>query len=265
MKFSLNVNQILNTLVTLIIFFAVLFGYTKLAGPLPFSVNSVTTTKSDTFQVTGEGKASVKPDMATVNFGVQAKGKTKEEVQKALNTNINKVNESIKALGIEEKDIKTQGYNIYPSYENEPKPLNVEISTPPVRDNTNYSSYQGSTNVEVKVRDISIVNAVVDAAVENGANQVGGVNFSNKDNQGAENEARKKAVEDARKKAQETAALAGFKLGKLLNYQENPYGKVYPMAERAMQAGDSAAGVPTQIEAGENEVTISVILSYEIQ
>ena len=45
-----------------------LFLYTKIAGPIPFSVNSITTTKTDVFQVSGTGKVTVVPDTAKVNL-----------------------------------------------------------------------------------------------------------------------------------------------------------------------------------------------------
>ena len=60
----------------IIVFFLALFAYTKLAGPIPFNITSVTTTKTDTFSVTGEGKVSVPPDIAVISAGVQAQGST---------------------------------------------------------------------------------------------------------------------------------------------------------------------------------------------
>ena len=74
-----------------IIFFVLLFTYTRLAGPIPFDITSITTSKSDAFTVTGEGKVEAKPDSATVHLGVVAKGATSELAQSGLNTNINKV------------------------------------------------------------------------------------------------------------------------------------------------------------------------------
>ena len=42
----------------------VFFLYTKFAGPVPFSVNSIQTTKTNLFSVSGEGKATGIPDTA---------------------------------------------------------------------------------------------------------------------------------------------------------------------------------------------------------
>ena len=59
-----------------VLFFILLFAYTKLAGPIPFSLNSITTTKTDTFSVSGEGKVTMMPDIAVVSAGVTAQGAT---------------------------------------------------------------------------------------------------------------------------------------------------------------------------------------------
>ena len=57
-----------NTAAVIVFFFLTLFVYTKLVGPIPFSVTSTTTTKTDTFSVTGEGKATASPDIASVGL-----------------------------------------------------------------------------------------------------------------------------------------------------------------------------------------------------
>jgi len=54
----------------IIVFFIVLFVYTKLAGPIPFFINSVNTTKTDLFSASGEGKVTAVPDQATIDVGV---------------------------------------------------------------------------------------------------------------------------------------------------------------------------------------------------
>ena len=94
-----------NTAAIILFFFLSLFIYTKLVGPIPFSVTSVTTTKTDTFSVTGEGKVTVPPDVAVVNAGVTAQASTVKTAQAQLNTSINAVSDAIKKLGIDAKDI----------------------------------------------------------------------------------------------------------------------------------------------------------------
>lgn len=259
-------NHFLGVLITLGTFFVLVFAYTKLAGPIPFDINSVTTSKSDAFSVTGEGKVEAKPDSATVRLGVSSTGTTAQQAKSKMNEVINKVTEAIKELGVEEKNIKTENFNVYPDYDNiRTLPAETMIAPVPPKDpNSKATSYSGNTNIEVTVNNAELANKVVDVASANGANQIGGVDFQVKDKEAALNQAREMAVKDAKKKAEDAARIAGFKLGKVINYSEGQNG-VYPPVY-AMKAEDArAGGEPTQIQPGTNEIMITVTLSYEIR
>ena len=103
-----------NSLSTIVVFFLFLFAYTKLAGPIPFSLQSVVTNKTDAFSVSGEGKVTLIPDIAVVSVGVTAQGASVSTVQNELNSKMNTVSASIKKLGVDAKDIKTSFYNNAP-------------------------------------------------------------------------------------------------------------------------------------------------------
>ncbi len=245
--------QLLTSLSPILAFFLLLFLYTKLLGPIPFSVNNINTNKTDGFSVTGTGKASASPDSASVTVGVNATAPTTQAAQSQMNESINKVSAAIKALGINAADIKTENYNVNPLYDYQSGAQKI-------------TSYQANTNIKVTIKDISKVNQVIDEATKNGANQVGGVAFDNKDNSSAENTAREMAVKDAKGKAEQAAKIAGFKLGKVINYSENLSGETMPIAYgRASNALDmKAVSPPTQVDPGSNDVVISVTLSYEV-
>ena len=232
-------------------FFILLFTFTKLFGPIPFAVTSVTTTKSDTFNVVGEGKVSIPPDVALINVGVQAQASTVKEAQEQLNSNINRVSEAIKKLGIDQKDIQTTNYSISPNYDFRSGSQKI-------------TGYMTSSNLSIKIRQIDKVSEVIDEATASGANQVGGISFEVDDKVKAENEARQKAVDEAKRKAEQAAKIAGFKLGRIINYNENFGGFPIPMPLRAMSAGAVEESTPTQVEPGSSEITVTVTLSYEI-
>lgn len=237
-------------LVLILSFFIVLFIYIKLAGPIPFSVNSVTTQKSTTFDVTGEGKATIKPDIASITAGIQVQSSSVKGAQDQINSVINKVSEAIKQAGVDAKDIQTSGYNIYPSYDYTSGTQRV-------------TGYNANTNLLVKIRNLDNVNEVIDAATASGANQVSGLSFSVDDKTKVEAQARQKAVEEAKKKAEGAAKIAGFKLGRIINYSENFQGGIRPVP--IMMETTKAVGAPaTQVEPGSSEIKISVTLSYEI-
>lgn len=115
------------------------------------------------------------------------------------------------------------------------------------------------------MREVDKINQVIDIATENGANQISGVSFDVDDKTGFESEARKKAVEEARKKAGEAAKIAGFKLGRIINYSENFGNNIRPIPLMEGVAADKGTSTPTQIEPGSTDITVSVTLSYEVQ
>lgn len=228
----------------IIIFFLALFAYTKLAGPIPFSITSVTTTKTDTFSVTGEGKVSVPPDIAVISAGVQAQGATVKIAQDQLNKNMNAISTAVKAAGVDAKDIQTSGYSINPMY-------NYNTGTQRI------TGYQASSNLTIKVRAIDSTNSVIDAATAAGANQIGGITFDVDDKTKAQNQAREKAVADAKSKAENAAKIAKFTLGRVINYSEDFSNSPRPIPMMAK--------AETSIEPGSNEIMVTVTLSYQIQ
>lgn len=235
-----------------VLFFIALFAYSKLVGPIPFSVNSITTTKTDTFSVTGEGKVTIPPDIAVVSAGVQAQGPTVKAVQDQLNKNINAVSAAVKVAGVDAKDIKTSGYNINPMYDYTGGPQRI-------------TGYQASSNLTIKVRAIDKANAVIDAATGAGANQIGGITFDVDNKTAAQNQARELAVADAKSKATNAAKIAGFKLGNIINYSEDFGSAPRPIPMFAKADAGLGGGAPTAVEPGSNEITVDVTLSYQIQ
>lgn len=231
-------------------FFVLLFTFTKLFGPIPFSVSSAVTTKSTTFDVTGEGKVTTTPDIAIVNVGVTASGQTVKQAQDILNTNINKITDAVKKLGVDAKDIQTGSYSISPTMDFTGGSQKI-------------TGYAANSNLVIKVRQVDKANTVVDTATGNGANQVGGVSFEVDNRDAAENEARQKAVENAKRKAEQASKIVGFRLGRIINYTENFGGGPKPVPLRANEAV-GAVQPSTNIEPGSSEIQVSVTLSYEI-
>ncbi len=246
-----NMRTIASVAAPILIFFILLFAYTKIAGPIPFSVTSVTTTKSDTFNVTGEGMVAAKPDIATLSVGILAQASTVKAAQDQINSNINRVSEAVKKLGVEQKDIQTQNYQINPTYD-------FQGSTQRI------SGYSASTNLSIKVRKIDQINQVIDEATANGANQVGNISFDVDEKAKLQNEAREKAVAEARKKAESAAKIAGFRLGRMVNYSESFDGGPGPIQLRTLAVPGGGEKVNTTIEPGSSEIKVVVTLSYEI-
>lgn len=244
--------KVLTSLLIILSFFATLFLYTKFAGPLPFSVTNTTLDKTDTFTVTGEGTTFVKPDIANVAVGIESTGATVSQTQNQANQVMNSIVAALKNLGVDtNKDVKTTDYRVNPTYDYTGGRQRI-------------TGYTTSTNINIKVRDIDKVNQVIDVATANGANQVGGISFDVDDKTKAEEQARKEAVSEAKQKAQQAASIAGFRLGKIINYSENNEIPPRPLMYGMGAAKNDSAVPPTQIQTGSSEIKITVSLSYQI-
>lgn len=238
---------------TVLFIFLGFFIFTKIFGPLPFSVNSVTTTKTDLFTVDGAGEATVIPDTAILTLGVNKTGNTVEEAKTQVDGIINKISDDMKHLGIDGKNIQTSNYSINPEYDY-------------FGNQQNLKGYTVDAQLTVKVSPIDKANNAVDAATKDGATNVGGVQFTVDDakEKELENQARKQAIDNAREKAQAISRDAGITLGRIVNIQESNQTQPRPIPMMGVALKTDAAAQPsTELNPGENKISITVTLSYE--
>ncbi len=224
----------------------------KLSGPVPISVTQTSVEKQNSFDVIGSGEAIAVPDEARVNLGVTEESQTVLDVQNKLNTKINQINQALKSLGIDKKDIKTVNYSVNPNYD--------------YRGGRQITGYMANATLQVKLTDFDKLNQAVDAATSQGANQVGGISFglSTEKEKEVRKEAREDAVAEAKNKAEELAKLAGIKLGKVINVNENiELPGLRPIYLEAEKMALDAVEEPTQIEPGSSQIQVQVTLSYE--
>jgi hypothetical protein len=209
-----------------------------------------------TFSVTGEGKTYVKPDVAITNLGVTSEGAESSDVVNKNNEKMNAIIKAVKDLGIDDKDIQTSMYNLSPKYNY-------------TRENGSYlDGYTLNQQITVKIRDFDKISSVLDVATQNGANQVGNLQITVDDQETYKAEARQKAIESAKEKAKEMAKESGIKLGKIVDISESYDGYVpYPMNDMVFESSVAKGGasVAPQIETGQEEITVTVYLTYKIK
>lgn len=227
----------------------------RVLGPLPLSVTQTTTQKASSFDVTGESEIAVVPDNAQVTLGIRVTDAKVANAQQKVNQVMNDLKTKLKALGVDEKDIKTQDYSVYPNY---------DWSSGTQRTN----GYVVSASARVNVRQFDKINDIIDTSTAAGITEAGQVNFTLSDEKEEEvrKQAREEAIEKAKKNAEELAGLAGMRLGKIVNIYENNFGSPVPMLaeERLMNAaGGDMAKEATNISPGQSKYTYSVTLSYE--
>jgi len=214
-------------------------------------LNTATTTNTMSFS--GEGKVSAKPDVAVIDLSILTQGPTSKAAQDENSGKSQKVTDFLKGQKIDDKDVKTVSYNIYPQYYY-PKNGSPEIT-----------GYQVNEMLEVKVRDLNIVGAVLDGVVSAGANQVNSFSFQIDNPDKLKAQARTQAIADAKAKANELRGQLGIDLGKIVNFSEGVTGYPMPLYEKSSAIGLGGGSVVPSVPTGENEVTVDVTITYQIK
>jgi len=222
--------------------------------------------------VSGEGKASAAPDLATISFTVSEDADTASSSQDAAAKKVNAALAALKNLQIDDKDIQTSSYNVYPRYsQNQPCIYNGPIISgagaayppcPPTE--SKVIGYTASQTVTVKLHDVNSVGTVVTALGQAGISNLNGPDFSVENPDAVQSEARKDAIDQAHAKAEELAKELGVRLVRVVNYSEGGGYYPGPMMEASGAATGKAATVPS-IPTGQNEVTLDVTVTYEIR
>lgn len=204
----------------------------------------------------GEGVATLAPDMAILSLTVTREGETARSALDESSTAMAQVISAMSGEGVAERDLQTSGFSIQPKYVY-PKP---RAENPP-----RIAGYTVRNSLTVRVRDLGRLGVLLDKSVTLGVNEGGNVRFANDDPSAAQAQARTAAVKDAMARARTMAIAAGVEPGKVLEISESSYHpQPRPMMESMAMARSADAGsVP--LATGENTYRVVVTLSLEIK
>ena len=209
-----------------------------------------------TIHVSGSGSVTGDPDIATLNLGVSVQKKTVAEAREIAAQAMTDLIETLKSNGIDEEDIKTENFSIYPQYDW-------------TEEGRILIGYSVNNTVRAEVKELDTLSDVIDDAAEAGGDYViiNSIQFSIDDPKPLQAQARSLAVKDAAAKAQTLADASGVILGKPITITENTYfvspPVPYEVAEAAFDEDASKASTP--IVPGELTITVNVSLIYEIE
>lgn len=207
---------------------------------------------TETISVSATGTAKAAPDVAKITATVESKNPNIDQARKETEEKTTKIIATIKQLGIEEADVKTQNISAGQSY---------EIQLYPPKPNTN----QYSVSLEITVRDFKIADSVISTLTQNGATNLYGPNltFDDKTLEKAKSQARENAVTSAKAKAQELAKATGRGVGKVVNIKEqgdyNVPGPLYAVGGRDLQEKANT------IQPGQDQVTINLSVDFQLK
>jgi len=208
--------------------------------------------------VTGEGKVTAVPDIATLRLGIEAQEATVAEAQARASEAMDRVRTALEDNGVAEKDIQTQYFSIRQRTDWD-EIMGQEIVI----------GYRVTNMVTAKIRDIDKAGLIIDAVAVAGGDltRIDDISFSIVDPSVCLEEAREKAMADAEAKAEKLAGLAGVRLGKPTYISESSYlpSPIYPRVYYEGGMAPPAPEVPpTEISPGEMEISLTVQVAYAI-
>lgn len=222
------------------------------ATPVSAQVEPPAAVQGTMLSVNAEGMVSGRPDMATINLGVQTEGQT---AQAALQENARRMaslTQALRRAGVAERDIQTSNVSVWPQQQH-------RNNEPPL-----ITGYQANNSVTARVRNIDNTGRVIDAAVAAGGNTVNGVSFSYQDPDMQLDAARREAIAEARRRAELYANALGMRVVRVIAVQEaGAYAPPVPMPMAARMEGMDAAN--TAISPGEIETRVTVNVTFELR
>ncbi len=216
--------------------------------------------------VEGTGEVYAKPDVASFSFTIQTKEADAVSAQNAATKIMDGIEAYLKGKGVEERDIKTTSYTLNPRYEY-PETRCIDGYCPP-QGEPKVIGYGVDHSVMVKVRKTEDAGMLISGIGELGAMGMSELSFTIDDEDVLKAEARMKAIADAEAKAKVLAEKFGVHIVRMTGYWENagpmPYGN--GMGGVAMDmAMTKEAAMPANIPMGENTITSTVSITYEVR
>jgi len=198
-------------------------------------------------KVEGTGNIKVQPDIAIVVLGVITENKQLKPAQEENTIKMTAVLRSLREMSIPSEDIQTQSYSITPQYDF-------------IEGRQVFRGYRVEHLLEITIRDMNKIGEIIDAAVQNGANQVSNIEFSVSNPSAYYQRALNAAVDDALRKAGTLGGKLRIEVSKVpvqiveIGYKsEGPIPLMYQVA-----------GVSTPVQTGQVEITarIEAIFAY---
>lgn len=209
---------------------------------------------NNTLYVSDTATDRVNTDLVTISVGVQS---TNTSATDALISNSKIANEIISSLrdnGVKENEISTSQYTIQPNY-NYSESGNI----------VNTTGFTVTNVLTVQSSNFSNISLWIDSAVSAGANTINGVDFRVSDEtlKSVQNTLIQQAIFNAKQKADIASSAIGSTITGIKSISVNTDGfNPMPFNDQIMQKSFASESLSTPIIPGEQEVSITVQITY---
>ncbi|WP_433623271.1 SIMPL domain-containing protein [Halomicrococcus sp. NG-SE-24] len=203
-------------------------------------------TDATTIRVSGAGDVEADPNQAVLEVAVVQTADDADAVRRGLAANVSEMRRALREANVSDDQVRTTRFDIGEDRDETGEP----------------AGYQGLHAFEITLNDTSRVGAIIDVAVENGANRVDGVAFTLSEERRNELRAAalREAVTNARADADAVAASADLAITGVRTLSTVESG-VAPV--RTDVGGVAANAAKTDVESGPVTVSVQVVVTYE--
>ncbi|KKG11379.1 SIMPL domain-containing protein [Methanosarcina sp. 2.H.A.1B.4] len=208
----------------------------------------------NTISMSGYAEQKVVPDTATLSIGVVVQSATAKEASDENAVLMSAVIAELKAMGLQDKEIKTSYVSVSPVYDYD-KAQTI-------------TGYSASNSVQITTTKLDNLSEIIDRSTAAGANDIGRISFSVSDDMQKQlrEDLMNEAVVDASSKATTLAKSLGVEITgvQTSSISESSNSRVYYEYDMAIAEKGSGA-VSTPIQPGESTVSMSVQVTYYIE
>lgn len=209
----------------------------------------------NTISVIGEANLDIEPDKAEILLQVETRALTAKEAEDENSRITDNVITALKKSGVGSDEIETDRFSIYPEYDWDEGYRELV-------------GYRAEHTLKVTTTDTGKVGVYLDVAVDNGVNEVQGVNFglTREKEKEVYSEALVRASSLAEEKASSIAASLGVRLGDIISVSESSAGySPYRYFDYAVSEMSMKGAGPAPIQPEKVTVNGHVSLVFEIE
>jgi uncharacterized protein YggE len=213
--------------------------------PPPLTEEKVLVPGQNIVIVSGTGTISMAPDQVELHIGVETDGEVIRAIVEDNNQKMRKIVEQLKALGVRADEIRTSSF----------------VLTSREKDDVKIGS-RVTNGIRLVSKDPARSGDLVQAAIESGANEISGPEFSVSNEKTTQDRCLKVAFADAKSKATQLAELSERQLGRVLAVTDGS-SSPFELKYREGVEGGVLGGIV--MEPGLHEVNCGVTVAFQLQ
>jgi uncharacterized protein len=215
------------------------------------------TARDGKIRILGRASIEVVPDQVIVRVGISNRAASPTAALDQNSAIARRIVEFSKTFGADERSVRTETINLAPAFKSVRDPNGTVRQEP--------DGYAATNTVRVRFDDVSRLGGFMREILEQGATNIGGVQFGVSQREKFVDEARSKAVEDAVRQARLLAQATGTKLGPIHEIVHPPRTQFSRTLSLESAAAPRGANLAVPVEAGVVEIVAEVEVTWSIE